>query len=92
MCEVLLVVLPRMVRSEASLNVTPGTLDCVSVVFGVLIEERNAVVHGAVGVTPSLDVPIRTPAISDERSAVFDPSTDYLRQCVGGSIPYGNQK
>lgn len=69
---------------------TPSTLDGVSVVSGVRIDERNAVAHGAVHVTQRLDIPIRSPAIADERSAEFDPSTDNVRQCVDCSAPYGN--
>jgi len=71
-----------MVRSEENLNTTPGTLDGVSVVSGVRIDERNAVVHGAVRVTLTLDIPIRSPEITDERSAGFDPSTGNVHQCV----------
>jgi hypothetical protein len=92
MCEVVLVVLPLMVRSEESRNVTPGTLDGASVVSAVRIDDRNAVVHGAVPLNQRLDIPIRSPGMTDVRSAGFDPSTDNVRQCVGGSIRYGNKK
>ena len=68
---------------------TPGTLDGVSVGSGVRIDERN-VVHGAVHVTQRLDIPRRSPAITDERSAGFDPITDNVRQSVDGSARYGN--
>jgi hypothetical protein len=69
---VILVVLPTMVRSEESLNVTPGTLDGVSVVCGVRIDERNAVAHGAVRVTLRLYIPI--------------PARQSLISVVAGSI------
>jgi len=85
-------VVPPMVSSEESLNVTPGTPDGVSVVAGVRIDERNAVVHDAVRVTLRLGIPIRSPGITDERSAGFGPSTDKVRQCVDGFIRYGNKK
>ena len=85
MCEVVLVVLPPMVRSEECLNVTPGSLDSVSVVSGVRIDERNAE-------TFRLNIRIRSPAITDERSAGFNPSTDNVRQSVEGSVRYGNKK
>jgi hypothetical protein len=64
----------------------------VLVVSGVRIDERNAVVHDAVRVTLRHHIPIRSPAITDERSAGFNPSTDNVRQCVGGSVRYGNKK
>ena len=61
-------------------------------ISGVGIYERNAVVHGKVRVTLRFEIPIRSPRITDERSAGFDSSTDNVRRCVGGSIGYGNKK
>jgi len=46
------------------------------------------VIYGAVRVTLRLNNPIRSPAVTGERSAGFDPSTDDVRQCVDGSVRY----
>ena len=49
-------------------------------------------IYGAVRVTLRLNIPVRSPAITDERSAGFDPGTDDVRQRVGGSVRYRNKK
>jgi hypothetical protein len=42
---------------------------------GVMIDELHAVVHSAVRVTLRTEFAVRTPAITDYRSDVFDPVT-----------------
>jgi hypothetical protein len=55
---------------------------------GVRIHEEDRVIRGTMRVTMRRDIPIRSPAITDERCAGFDPSTDNVRQCVAGSARY----
>ena len=43
-------------------------------------------------VTLRTKIAVHTPAITDERSAGFDPVTYDGRQCVNGSVPYGYKK
>ena len=49
-------------------------------------------IHSAVRVTLRLDIPIRSPEITDERSAGFEPSMGNVLQCVDGSVRYWNKK
>jgi hypothetical protein len=70
-----LVPLP-VVRVEKRLYMTPSALYCVGVGASALVYELNAVVDGAVCVTLCLESPIRTPAVTDDRSARFDPVTN----------------
>jgi hypothetical protein len=91
-CEVVILVLPPMVRSEESLNVTPGILDGVSVASGVRIDEWNAVVHGAVRVNLRLDISIRSATITDGRGVGSKPNTGNVHQGVGSCVRYGNKK
>jgi hypothetical protein len=86
------VVLPLVVWSKESLNMMPRTLDGISMIPGVWIDEWDRVIYGAVLVTQRLNIPVRSPAITDELSAGFDPGTNDVRQCVGGSVRYGNKE
>ena len=86
-----MVLLPA-VRSKEGLNVTPRALDSICVIPGVRMNERDRIIHRAVGVTVGPDILIRSPAIADERGAGFDPSTNNTRQCVGDSVRNGNKK
>ena len=85
------VVLP-VVRSKEGLNVAPRALDCICMIPGVRINERDQVIHGAVRVTVSPDILIRNTSVADERGAGFDPSTNNAHQCVGGSVQNWNKK
>ena len=54
-----------------------------------LVNEANGVVNGAVRVTFRVEMPVRSPAIADDRSAGFDPSIYNDHQSVGGSVRNG---
>ena len=62
------------------------------VVRGDRIDEVDAVIDNAVRVTERIEIAIRTPAVSDDGGARFDPVTYNVNQCVGGSIWNGNKK
>ena len=49
-------------------------------------------INGAVRVTLRTKIAVRTPAITDDRGAGFDPVTYDGHQCVGGSVEHGNKK
>jgi len=70
----------------------PHALNSICVILGVRINERDGVIHGVVPVTVGPDILIRSPAIADERSAGFNPSTNNACQCVSGSVRNGNKK
>ena len=65
---------------------TPRALYSVCVGASTLVNEANGVVNGAVGVTFRVEIPVRSPAITDDRSAGFDPSIYNSHQSVGGSV------
>ena len=48
---------------EEGLPVMPRTLDCISVIPGFELEERNGVIRGAMRVTLGRDIPIRKPSL-----------------------------
>jgi hypothetical protein len=50
------------------------------------------VVDSVVRVTHGSNIPVRSPAITDDSSAGFDPSTYMIHQCVGSMIWYGNKE
>jgi hypothetical protein len=87
-----LVILPPVVRLKDILDSTPHGLDGISVIPSVRIDERDGVTNSAVRVTDGPNIPVRSPAITDDSSAGFDPSTYYIHQCVGGSIQYRNKE
>jgi hypothetical protein len=92
MSEMIFVVILAVVWSKERLHVTQRTLDVISLIPGVRINERDRVIHGAVRVTVRPDILIRSPAITDELWAGFDQVTNNIRQCVDGSVPYRNKK
>jgi len=57
-----------------------------------LFNEACAVVNGAVRVTFLVENPVRSPAITDDRSAGLDPSICNGHQSVGGSVRNGKEK
>ena len=87
-----MVVFPPVLLAEEHLDATPCGLDRISVVPGVGIDEVDAVVDGAVRETLKVEIAVRTLAVTDDRSARFDPGMYDGRQCVGGSVRYGNKK
>jgi len=64
-----------LVLPEENLDVTPRAFSGVGVGPGVGINEDDAVVDGSMRVTQRTEIVVRTPAITDERSAAFDPGT-----------------
>ena len=71
---------------------TPRALYSICVGACTLVNEANAVVNGAVRVTFRVEIPVRSPAITDARSAGFDPCIYNGHQSVGGSVRNGNEK
>jgi len=80
------------VRVEVGLYVTPSTLDCIGVSVILMVNEPYAMVDGAVCVTSRVEIAVRTPAVTDDRSAGFDPCIYNGHQSVGGSVRNGNEK
>jgi len=72
--------------------VTPSALDCAGVGTILLVNELYAMVDGAVCVTLRFEIPVRTPAVTDDGSAVFVPGIYNGHQSVGGSVRNGNEK
>jgi hypothetical protein len=77
-----MVYFPRVVLAEE--DAAPCGLDCINVVPGVRIDEVDAVVHGEVRETVSVEIAVRTPAVTDDHCAWFDPVMYDDHQCVGG--------
>jgi len=61
------------VRVEIGLYVTPSTHDSIGVSAILMVNELYAMVDGAVCVTSRVEIAVRTPAVTDDRSAGFDP-------------------
>jgi hypothetical protein len=70
--------------------VTPLGLNGVGVI--PLIYERNGLINGTVRVTLSVEILVRSLAVTDNRSAWFDPSIYNGLQGVSGSVRYWNKK
>ena len=79
MSEMIFVVL-SFVWSKEGFHVAPRRLDVISVIPGVRINERDGVIEVAVRLTVRPDILIRSPAIIDQLSAGFDPSTNFARR------------
>jgi len=71
---------------------TPRALDGVCVGVWTLVSEATAVVDGAVRVTLRVQIPVRSPAVTDDRRAVFDPCIYNGCQSVCGSVRKVNEK
>jgi len=85
-CEVIMVVLSPVVLPEEDLDAMPRGLHGICVVPGVRIDEVDTVVDSAVQETLIVEIAVCTPAVTDDRSAWFDPGMYDCRQCVGGSF------
>ena len=83
---------PSIVGVKESRNMAPRTLDRVRTSPSTLIDESDSMVHSLVGVAMSTQIPVRSPAVTDDRSAGFDPVTNDGHQRVGGSVRNGNEK
>jgi len=80
------------IRVEVGLHVTPSTFDCIGVGAILMVNELFAMVDGAVCVISRVEIAVRTPAVTDDRSAGFDPRIYNGHQSVGGSVRNGNEK
>jgi len=78
--------------AEEDFDGAPRGFNSVSVGTGVGVDEVDGVVDGAVRETLSFEIAVRTPAVTDDRSACFDPVTYNGHQGAGGSVRYGNKK
>ena len=92
MGQMIFVVLPAVVLAKENLDAMPRALDCVGVITGNRIAEFDAVIDGVVLVTLRAEIMIRSPAITNDLCAGFDPVTYYCQKCVGGSVLDGNKK
>jgi hypothetical protein len=88
--QMVLVVLRPVVGSHELLNGTPLGLDIVYMIPGSRVNKRYRVVHGTISVTHRPNIPIRDPAITDDCSTWFDPSTYIFRQCGSSTLRHGN--
>jgi hypothetical protein len=86
------VVFPAVVLPEENLYMMPRALDGIGVGPGVRIYEVDTVVDGLMRVTLRPEIAVRTPAITYDRSAGFDPVTFNGHKCVGGSVLNGDKK
>jgi len=91
-CEVVVILFPPIVLLKEDLDATRCGLHRICVVPSVLIDEADVVVESAVHVTLKVEIAVRTSAITDDHSTGFDPGMYDGRQCVGGSVRYGNKK
>ena len=71
---------------------TPSAVNCFCVGPSLLVNELYGVVDGVVRVTMRVEIAVRTPAVTDDRSAGFDPCIYNGHQSVGGSARNGNEK
>jgi hypothetical protein len=69
------IIIPTVVLPKENLHSTPRALDSVCVCAGVWINELNTVINGLMRVTVRTQTVVRTPAITNDRSAGFDPVT-----------------
>jgi len=69
------VIIPAVVLAKENLDSMPRALDSVGVCAGVGINEVDTVIGGAMRVTLRTEIVVRTPAITNDRSAGFDPVT-----------------
>jgi len=86
-----IIVFPAVVLAQEDLNGTPRALDGVCVCPSPRIDELDAVVDGLMRVTVCTEIAVRSPGITDDRSAGFDPVTYNGHQSVGGSVRYRNK-
>jgi len=78
-------------RAQKSLHMTPRAPFGVCVGACTFVNEANAVVNGAVSVTFRVEIPVRRPAINDNRSAGFDPCIYNGLQSVSDSVRNGSE-
>ena len=83
------VVVRPLVGFKVRFDVTPFGLSGVGVI-PLFIDERNGVINGSVRITQSVEISARSPAVTDHRSARFDPSI--CHQGIGVSVRYWNKE
>jgi hypothetical protein len=69
----------------------PVAFDGINVGAGILVDEAYALVNGAMRVTLRFEIPVRSPTITDNRSAGFDPCIYNRLQSFDGSIRNRNR-
>jgi len=69
------VIIPAVVLAKENLDSMPRAFDSVGVCAGVGIYEVDTVIDGAMRVTLRTEIVVRTLAITNDRSAGFDPVT-----------------
>ena len=74
------------VRTQKIFHMTPRARHSVCVGACTLVNEANEVVNGAVRVTFRVEIPVRSPTITDDRNAGCDPSIYNGHQSAGGSV------
>jgi len=74
-CQMVVAILPRVVATKENIQSAPRALNCVDVIAGDRIFEVDAVVDGAMLVTQRAEIVVRTPAITNDPCACFDPVT-----------------
>ena len=77
------------VRAQKSLHMTPRDPYSVCVGACTIVNEANGVVRGSVRVTFPVEIPVRSPAITDDRTVGFDSSIYNGHQ--SGSVRNGNK-
>jgi len=70
----------------------PRRLDGVGMSACTPINEADAVTTGGVRTTLRIEIPVRRPAITDDRTAEFDPCIYNGHQSFSGSVRNGNDK
>jgi hypothetical protein len=81
------VVVQPLVGFKVCLDMTPLGLNGVGVI-PLHIDKQNSVINGTVHVTLSVEISVRSPAVTDNCSAWFDPSIYNGQQGVNGSVQY----
>jgi hypothetical protein len=73
-CQMEFVVFPTVVLPDVNFDLTPRALDGVGVCPGVRINEVNAVINCLMLILLSTEISVRSPAVTNHRSAGFDPA------------------
>ena len=81
MGEMIMVVLTPVVLAKENLDAMTRALDCGSVITGNRIAELDVVIDSMVLVTQRPEIMIRSPAITNDLCAGFDPVTYYCQKC-----------
>jgi hypothetical protein len=80
--EVVFVLFAPIVLNEEDVDGAPLWLYCIGVGTGVVIDEMDGVVKGAVRETLWLEIAVRSPIVTDDHSAWFDSVTYNGHQAV----------